>query len=313
MLQAINTKILISGITILAAAALVIGGTFAWFSDSETSRGNLLQAGAIDLGIDNHIYYNGRLNEGTTWRIDYDIDEEQGTRQFFNFRDVKPGDWGEDTISLHVKDNESWLCADVTLTSDDDNDCTEPENDVEGANCPTDGSEPDLDNADGDLADAVRFYWWADDGDNVFECVMEEEETPDGIITRCNPQAVGSEHLLPAGPMGNLDVGETATVALADSDQNIWGDTGPLPGGDVRFVAKAWCFGDTDMTPYPQDGGNQQQGPDDRPVLCDGESEDNMTQTDSFTADIAFRAIQSRHNENFQCVPPSPTPSPILE
>lgn len=285
MLRALNTRILLSAVTLLAAAALIIGGTFAFFSDSETSRDNLLQAGAIDLGIDNHSYYNGVLNPETTWRIDYDIDEEQGTRQFFNFTDLKPGDWGEDTISLHVKDNDSWLCADVKLTSDDDNGLTEPEGDDLDV---TDGA------GNGELADAVNFYWWADDGDNVFETCAEETDVVDCV----------SETLLPAGPMGVLNVGQIATVALADSDQNVWGSQGPLPGGDVRYVAKAWCFGNTTMTPYEQDGGNQQSGPDNRPVVCDGSNVNNVTQTDSFTADISFRAVQSRNNANFQCVAP---------
>lgn len=284
MLQAINPRVLLSGITILAAVALTVGGTLAWFSDVETSKGNVLAAGAIDLGIDNHSYYNGLPNPGTTWRVDYNLSDDPA-RLFFNFRDLKPGDWGEDTISLHVKNNDSWLCADVTLTSDNENDRVDPEVD--------DGDITDDPNG-GELADAVNFYWWADDGDNVFE----DDET-----------------LLPAGPMGNLDVGETATVALADTDENICGEEGPLSGEDVCFVAKAWCFGDTTMTPYSQDGGNRQQGPDDRPLKCDGSGVNNVAQTDSFTADIAFRAVQSRHNEDFQCeeVPsPTLTPTPIL-
>jgi len=295
MLQTINTKILISGITILAAAALVIGGTFAWFSDSETSKGNVLAAGSIDLGIDNHSFYNGELNEGTTWRIDYDLSDDPA-RQFFNFTDVKPGDWGEDTISLHVKDNDSWLCADVTLTSDNDNGIVDPEGDDGDV---TDGA------GNGELADAITFYWWADDGDNVFETCGPNSTVPNCV----------SEELLPAGPMGVLNVGQTATVAIADSDENICtGTEGPLTGDTVCFVAKAWCFGDTTMTPYEQDGGNQQNHPDTRPVICDGSGVNNVAQTDSFTADIAFRAVQSRHNAGFQCVPPTPTPTiPDLE
>lgn len=275
-------KILYSALAIAAVGGAVLY-TGAFFSDSETSTGNVLAAGAIDLGIDNHSFYNGKLNPETTWRVDYDLDggeDQDGPRQFFNFRDVKPGDWGEDTISLHVKDNDSWLCADVKLTSDDDNGLTEPEGD-DGDTTPGIG--------EGELADHVNFYWWADDGDNVFE---EDEK------------------LLPSGPLGVLSVGQTATVALADSQTNIWGDQGPLPGGDVRFVAKAWCFGDTTMTPYTQDGGNQQNGPDNRPVKCDGSNESNITQTDSFTADITFRAYQSRHNDGFVCRPlPSPSPT----
>ena len=276
--------------------AVVAGATGAFFYDEETSTGNTLAAGAIDLGIDNHSYYNNVENPGTTWRIDYDIDPVLGDnpntpdvetdyviepgRLFFDFRDLKPGDSGEDTISLHVKDNDSYLCANVTLTSDDDNGLTEPEGDDGDT---TDGA------GNGELADGINFYWCADDGDNVFE---------DG------------ERLLPAGPLGNLSVGQTATVALADSQNNIWGETGPLPGDSVRYVAKAWCFGNADMTPYPQDGlpGRPNNGPDSgRPMLCDGVSVNNVAQTDSLTATISFRAEQSRHNEGFLCNRPNGT------
>ncbi|MBI2028038.1 MAG: hypothetical protein HYT07_00375 [Candidatus Levybacteria bacterium] len=303
MLQAINTKVLLSAVTILAAAAIAIGATFAFFSDTETSTGNVLAAGAIDLKVDNTCYYNGNACvhgefEGTdtrcscTWEPT-DLSEEH---LFFDLSDIKPGDWEEDTISLAVENNEAWLCADVTLTSDDDNSITEPE-----------AEDGDPDTAPGiglgELADAVNFYWWADDGDNVFECVMEQ--TSEGLV--CNPDAEGSEHLLPAGPMGNLDVDETATVALADSDENIWGLPGPIPqGGETFYIGKAWCFGDSDMTPYPQ---GEQSGPDERPVTCDGSDVNNITQTDSFTADIAFRAVQARNNDEFQCEVPTPTPS----
>lgn len=274
-------KILLSSVVVVAAAAVVVGATTAFFSDTETSTGNTFTAGAIDLGVDNHSYYNGNLNPGTTWRVDYDISDDGG-RQFFNFSDLKPGDWGEDTISLHVNNNDSWLCADVTLTSDNDNGLTEPEGD-DGDTTGGDG--------EGELADNVRFYWWADDGDNVFE-TCQEGSPQEGCV---------NEHLLPSGPLGALSVGQTATVDLADANSNIWGDEGPLPGDTVRFLAKAWCFGDADMEPYSQDGGNQQNGPDNRPVQCDGSDEDNMTQSDSLTADISFRAVQSRNNEGFEC------------
>src|SRR3989344_1833379 len=95
-------KIILSLGMIAAVAVVAVGATGAFFSDTETSTGNTFTAGAIDLGIDNHSYYNGELNEETTWRVDYDIEG----RQFFNFSDIKPGDWGEDTISLHVNNND---------------------------------------------------------------------------------------------------------------------------------------------------------------------------------------------------------------
>src|SRR3989344_653458 len=120
-------KILISLGMIVFVGGLVAGATGAFFSDTETSTGNTFAAGAIDLGIDNESYYNGVLNDETTWGLDFDIDNE---KLLFNFTDLKPGDYGEDTISLHVTNNESWLCADVSLDSNDDATCTEPENEM---------------------------------------------------------------------------------------------------------------------------------------------------------------------------------------
>src|SRR3989344_5960364 len=141
-------KIPLSFLAIFAAIALVSGATLAFLADTETSTNNLLAAGEVDLGIDNHSYYNGVLNPGTTWRVDYDLSDNP-PRQFFNFTDVKPGDWGEDTISLHAKTNEAWICADVKLTSDDDNGLTEPE----GVDGDTTGGV-----GEGELADNINFF-----------------------------------------------------------------------------------------------------------------------------------------------------------
>ena len=206
---------------LVIVGAVVIGGTAAIFSDTEVSTGNTFTAGAIDLTVDNESYYNGEFNQGTSWLQPANLNDGQGPGErgeywFFNFRDLKPGDWGEDTISLHVNNNDSWLCADVTLTSNQDNGNTEPElND-----------EQPWTAGEGELADKVNFIWWADDGDNVLE---------------------NDEELLPGGPLGALGVGETATVPLADTNVNIWDEEGPLVGDSVRYIGKAWCFGDLDL------------------------------------------------------------------
>src|SRR3989344_3987648 len=187
-------KILLSLATVALVGAAVIGGTAAIFSDTEVSTGNTFTAGAIDLTVDNTSYYNGVFNEGTSW-LQKDLEEGDW---FFHFEDLKPGDYGEDTISLHVNNNDSWLCADVTLTSNQDNGSTEPEfND-----------EQPWTAGEGELADNVHFIWWADDGDNV----LEDDEV-----------------LLPGGPLGALGVGETATVPLADSNVNIWANATGTP------------------------------------------------------------------------------------
>lgn len=262
-------RLLISLLTIGVIGGSALGLSGAFFSDTETSIGNVLSAGAIDLQIDNTSYYNNATSSATTWTL-----TDLTIEKFFNFSDVKPGDVGEDTISVHVNTNDAWLCADVTLTSDDENGI-QPVESIDGD--VTDGT------GSGELADRINFLWWADDGDNV----LEDNET-----------------VLPGGPIGALAVGESATVRLADSTGSIWG-SGPLPGATTKYIGKAWCFGTLTPAPLPQKDGltpaNSTGG-----VSCDGSGEGNQTQTDSLTADITFNAVQSRNNPDFECAPPPP-------
>lgn len=267
-------KILLSTALILfVGSALALGGTGAFFSDAELSSGNTFMAGAIDLKIDNHSYYNGFLNASTTWEA-----KDLTVEKFFDFPDLKPGDVGEDTISLHVDTNDAYLCANVKLTSNDDNVPNEPELLVDG------NTGPGL----GELASKVNFVWWADDGDNVLE---------------------SDEEVISQGPIGALGLQGSTTVALADSQTNIWtGVPGPVPGAQTLYIGKAWCFGEIGTAPYAQDGlgttsprnpGNSTGG-----ITCDGHLLGNETQTDSLTADVQFTAIQSRNNPSFRCEPP---------
>jgi predicted ribosomally synthesized peptide with SipW-like signal peptide len=104
-------KILISASIVVAVAAVVVGATTAFFSDTETSTGNTFTAGAIDLTVDNQSYVTGPdghliASPNTSWTLS-DITGQL----FFNFSDLKPGDIGEDTISLHVDSNDAYLCA----------------------------------------------------------------------------------------------------------------------------------------------------------------------------------------------------------
>lgn len=287
----INSKILLSAAAIVAAAALVIGATVAFFSDNETSTNNTLTAGAVDLKIDNESYLNGVLQNGangtvnTTWALD-DLTDQL----FFNFDDIKPGDLGEDTISLHAQ-NDCWLCAEINLTANDDNTCTEPEL-IDDPTC----DEPNQNPIDGELASNINFIFWADDGDNVLEQGEEIFET-------------GTAQ----------DVLDGNSITLADSvTNNIGGvDGDPMPGGSapngdplITYIGKAWCFGILTQDPQPQGSGNPTVNGG---VTCDGTSLNNATQTDNLLADIKFTAIQARNNPNFVCSPeatPSATPTP---
>src|SRR3990172_4049269 len=157
-------RILISLAVITTTFSLAFGLSKSFFSDTETSTGNTFEAGAIDLKIDNTSYYNGQPSTLTTWTLD-----DLTNQLFFNFTDVKPGDWGEDTISLHVDTNDAWACMDMNLTSDDDNTCTESEL-SDGDTC----TEENGGVFDGELGSLINIIFWVDDGDNV----LETDETP---------------------------------------------------------------------------------------------------------------------------------------
>src|SRR3989344_7814032 len=167
-------KILFSSGLIVFVAAGTLSATGAFFSDTGTSTGNTFTAGDIDLKIDNESYITatttipeieqvaGQLiaSPWTSWAL---ADLEEGTHKFFDFIDLKPGDIGEDTISIHVGSNDAWMCAAARLTDDTDQTCTEPELSDDPACVATD--------TDGELDDILNFAFWVDDGDNVYEPV----------------------------------------------------------------------------------------------------------------------------------------------
>lgn len=293
-----NVRVLFGAVIIAGAAAIIASGaTGAFFSDTETSTNNTFAAGALDLKIDNDSYYNGNrcINVGTSvpdwqWQGNalYPIPGTSCTTSFpqvdldagyvfFDFDDIKPDDEGEDTISIHVQ-NDAWACMDLTLTSNDDNSSTEPELDVDVQDVP--------DAWDGELAKTLEFFWWADDGDNVYE---EGEQ----------PLSNGVQSLLDLAPQN-----DSFSVVLADAQNNAWGfpDGTPLPANETVYIAKAWCLGDLTLDPVLDDDGvNPSVDPG---VNCDGTLLGNETQTDGVELTIAFRAEQARNNASFLCNPP---------
>lgn len=278
--------ILSLALIVVVMGAITFGATNAFFSDTETSVANVFTAGAIDLKVDNESYYNGVFNARTSWS-QADLNDGNGpstggTYKFFDFDDLKPADYGEDTISLHVDTNDAFMCANVTLTSDDDNTQTEPEAEVDSNGLAT-----------GELADLVNFIWWADDGDNVLE---------------------DDENVISQGPIGALPLNSPYELALADADENVWGGVGPVDGDVTYYLGKAWCFGTIGGAPINQDGltdamspaddnnDNLTAGePEDGGISCNGAALGNESQTDSLTADIEFTVVQSRNNPGFQC------------
>ena len=79
------------------------------------------------------------------------------TNTFFNYGDLKPGDNGENTISLHVVNNDAYMCATISNVNSAENTMTEPEAAV------------DTSSTTGELDQELSFFIWEDDGDNIFE------------------------------------------------------------------------------------------------------------------------------------------------
>ncbi len=275
-------KILFSLGIILFIVAALTASTGAYLNDTETAKDNTFAAGAIDLKIDNESYYNGQVSSSTSWQLS----NLSNGLLFFNFRDLKPDDEGEDTISLHVE-NSAYLCMDMSLTSNDDHSSNEPE-------LNTGDPLEDINNTwDGELGGLLQMFWWADDGDNVYE--IGEKTISGGVKT-----------------VLELATSTPFSVALADSSNNIWTPypypPGPIPGGETKYIAKAWCFGTLTTPGVEQDELGKLPGSTNGPlsargtgVNCEGKTLLDESQTDGVTLDVAFRAVQARHNPTFFC------------
>ncbi|MEN9390441.1 MAG: hypothetical protein RLZZ283_541, partial [Candidatus Parcubacteria bacterium] len=299
------TRLLLVATMMVAVGAVIVSSTGAFFSDTETSTGNTFTAGDIDLQIDNESYVtdvNGVLvaSPSTSWSM---ADLQAGVQKFFNFADLKPGDVGEDTISIHVGSNNAWMCAAARITSDLDNDITEPEDEA-GGPALSDGT------TDGDLDSAVNFVFWRDDGDNV----LEGDEAATVFLQ---------------GPLSAL--GAQGSIRLADSSGSILGG-GPIPGNSTFYIGKAWCFGTLTQSAVAQDGLGKQGTPQNNALVvgvangplnrgtgvsCNGASVGNISQTDSVVGDMQFYAVQARNNPTFTCaqnyIPTWVETAPIVE
>jgi len=113
---------------------------------------------------------------------------------FFNWTDIKPGDYGEFTISLHLYDNPGYLFFNISNIFDDDNGINEPEDMVDGSMDGKDGTP------DGDLDDYVYFWIWIDwgvtpgfgddeesEGDNECQCSSGEPVIIHGHLKDISP------------------------------------------------------------------------------------------------------------------------------
>jgi len=317
-------KILLSAGMLVFVGAAVAGATGAFFNDVETSTGNTFAAGEIDLKVDSEQHYNKMVcvpNTLTQQGGDYHWQPEVnfvpgpghypavgtpcdgtwsltdlGPQKFFNFTDIKPGDEGENTISLHITSNPAWACVDVAVTQNADNDCTEPEDSADSNCLVTD--PPSLIN--GELAENLNFAAWLDQGNTPgWQNSDEDEETNDSGEGDNIWQGSPAEPLLfsnQSGPASDVLGGKSYPLADVTTP-----GAQPMVPGLTNYIGLQWCAGTQAIV------GNT--------ITCDGSTLGNVVQTDSLEASVTFRVEQSRNNPNFRCVPlevipPAPAPVP---
>lgn len=279
-------KILLSLSMIAVVALIAVGATGAFFSDTETSTGNTFAAGAIDLTVDSEQHYNNAVcvatgNNGTSsaaysWQLDPNgggLQDPQypeigsacdgtwaaadlGTQKFFNFSDIKPGDSGENTVSLHVANNDAWLRLIIKDVTDLDNSCNEPEGSDEMLNL--DGSVSTIPSCSttGELRENLLFSVWLDQGyESGFQGKEKDEGEGDNIWQGESYEPM----IITEGPI--------------DTDGETWDlkdlDDAYLASGDTAYFGIAWNLPDV---------------------------VGNIVQTDSLGATMEFQVEQRRNN-----------------
>jgi hypothetical protein len=155
---------------LLVFAILAFSGyeAYACFVQGREPFWNMFGSKKMELTVDFSGYYNkpvdGHPNAGF-WKP-----ANLTCHDFFSFKDIKPGDFGEGTISLHLKYQDSWECLIIRPTENDDRSSNEPELLVDVKDNPKD-------HWDGELAQNMNLRIWADTcavspakpGDNIYQ------------------------------------------------------------------------------------------------------------------------------------------------
>lgn len=169
-------KKIITSLSIIGlVATMAIGATMAYFGDTETSTGNTMTAGTLDLKIDLQC-------PGTNcgWDTPRDLHYDPFFFNPFNC-DIKPGDKGEVTISWHIIDNDAWGRIRLADIYDYERNCTEPERN--DPNYPDLTCAADPNGIYGELRNYLTFTIWMDEGNvdgwqcpNNEPCLLDPQE-----------------------------------------------------------------------------------------------------------------------------------------
>jgi len=261
-----NNKIITSLAVIAVATLILAGGTIAYFGDTEKSAGNTFTAGTIDLKIDSQCRYNGGNcpNPNSSWAL---TDLDNGVHKFFDFSDIKPGYWGENTISLHLTNNPAWVWARLKVVENLENGCNEPELKAEPG-CAA--------NNIGELAGKLNYLIWQDDN--------------------CSNTIDPGEYIFKNGGQASGLIDSCRVLGLKVDASGTPGALQPTDAGAPYCVGVAWCAGNWVPGVNPQLGSWN----------CDGSIVGNEAQGDSLKMDVEFDVAQWRHNQNAEGGPVCP-------
>ncbi|QKY18070.1 vWA domain-containing protein [Halorubrum sp. CBA1229] len=150
----------------------------------------------------------------------------------FALDDVKPGDSGEVTVSLHVCDNPAWMYMNGALTANDENGQSEPEADVDET-----GGDPG--EGAGELADNIQTTLWYDENCNN---VLDGGDDDTTSVPSCVQLVLDTSGSI-GGDIGTVEdaANDLANTILGANDDNEVGATTFSGGSDVvNSVADAW-------------------------------------------------------------------------
>ena len=239
-----NKQIILAVGMIVFVVAAVIGGTGAFFSDTESSTGNVFTAGAVNIAITDIAHSPSTPNlVGFT---------ENTNGLSFSFSDLKPLDEGTVTYTLDNTENEAYVCALVEETGNHDNGINDPEGDA-GDVTPAAGN--------GELGQFLNFKFGTESGSlaaisGVWQTVgtIASPGTLNAAIDYCFGTFVGNDCVLGAGEY-NLAQTDSLTADIefyAVQTRNNegftcaslnpapqWTDEGTRTGGVVDFTQAA--------------------------------------------------------------------------
>ena len=168
-----NSKILLSVASIAAAGALIIGATFAYFSDTETSNNNTFTAGSLDLTVDG----NNGVNTVK-----------------FNLSNMKPLD--SPIYPSYVIRNAGSVTGYLDLESisfvSDENSCIEPETEAGDTTCDNPGV------GQGELGEAIHAQMWLDETCNGMD-PSDTNVLPTDSLVNTVPSHFSTNYPLAAG------------------------------------------------------------------------------------------------------------------